>query len=288
MLSILVPAYNEAPVIGETLRRLRTTMDASGLAYEIIVIDDDSTDDTAARAAAENVQVIRQPANGGYGRALKTGMHHARYDWCAIVDCDGSYPIERLPDLLSYVPRFDMVVGARTGEHYWGGTSKRVGRRFLLRLVKFVVGMDIPDVNSGMRIFRKEIALTHARRISSGFSFTTTLTLAMILEEHFVRYVPIEYYTRVGPSKVRIGADSLRVLQIVTQAILYYNPVKIFLPICFACVAIGMLGGGLIALSSVTAGVLFAGFGIIAAVLAGAMGLLAESLRLHRGDRPPA
>lgn len=284
MLSVLVPAFNEAAVIAETVRRIRDTMDQTGVVYELLVIDDGSTDDTAARAEAEGVQVIRHPSNGGYGRALKTGMRHARYDWCAIVDADGSYPIERLPTLLSYVPRFDMVVGARRGQHYWGSAGKRVTRLLLLRLVNFVVGVKVPDANSGMRIFRKDVALAHARRISSGFSFTTTLTLAMLLDEHFVHYEPIDYFARVGKSKVKMGRDSLRMLQIVTQAILYYNPVKIFLPIAMACLVVGVLVAVPLALLDARAGLLFVGLDLLAALLAGGMGLLAESLRLHRGE----
>lgn len=284
MLSVLVPAFNEAPIIAETVRRIRDTMDHAGIAWELLVIDDGSTDDTAARAEAEGVRVIRHPTNGGYGRALKTGMQHARYDWCAIVDADGSYPIDRLPALLSFVPRFDMVVGARRGEHYWGSTSKRLTRLLLLRLVNFVVGTTIPDVNSGMRIFRKDIALAHARRISSGFSFTTTLTLAMLLDQHFVHYEPIDYFARVGRSKVRMGRDSLRMLQIVTQAIVYYNPLKIFLPLAIACLAAGMVVAVPLALLDATAGLFFVGIGVLAFLITGGMGLLAEALRLNRAE----
>jgi glycosyltransferase involved in cell wall biosynthesis len=281
--SILVPAYNEAGVIAETIDRIREVMGRTGAAYEIVVIDDGSEDDTAARAEALGVRVVRHPTNGGYGHALKTGMRHARHDWCAIVDADGSYPIDRLPELLSWVPRFDMVVGARTGEHYWGSLPKRLGRIALRKMVDFVVGIDVPDVNSGMRVFRKDIALAHARRISSGFSFTTTLTLAMILEDHFVRWVPIDYHARVGRSKVRPAVETLRMLQNLTQAIVYYNPLKIFLLVCFASVGIGLVVGLPLAVVHPAAGVFFAGVALLAAMLAGAMGLLAEAIRLHRG-----
>jgi glycosyltransferase involved in cell wall biosynthesis len=282
VLSILIPAYNEAANVTQTVERIQTTMEPTGTEYEIIVIDDGSEDDTAARAEALGVRVLRHPTNGGYGRALKTGMRHARYDWCAIVDADGSYPVDRLPELLSYVPRFDMVVGARTGAHYWGSPRKRLARLVLRRVVNFVVGMDVPDVNSGMRVFRKAIALAHARRISGGFSFTTTLTLAMLLDEHFVHYVPIDYYQRVGRSKVRPGVDSLRMLQIVTQAIVYYNPLKIFLPICFASVAVGVMLGVPLAVVDGTAALLFIGVSLLVALLVGAVGLLADAVRLHR------
>ncbi|MBM4268326.1 MAG: glycosyltransferase family 2 protein [Deltaproteobacteria bacterium] len=286
MLSVLVPSYNESRYIAETVGRVRATMDGAGVPYEIIVIDDGSSDDTGAKAEATGVTVLRHPTNLGYGRALKTGMRRAAYDWCAILDADGSYPIERLPDLLAWVPRFDMVVGARRGKHYWGGASKRWARTILLRLVTFAVGTRVPDVNSGMRIFRKDIALAHVARISSGFSFTTTLTLAMLLDEHFVRYEPIDYFERVGESKVRMGRDSLRMLQIVTQAILYYNPLKVFLPICFAALAVGAsLGLLLAAVGAPVAGVLALAVSGIGAIVVGALGLVAEAIRLHRAEK---
>jgi len=281
MLSILIPAYNEAASITSTIQQLRAVMDRTDTVYEIIVIDDGSKDDTATLAEQTGARVIRHPINGGYGRALKTGMRNAAYDWCAIADADGSYPLERLPDMLAYIPRFDMVVGARTGQHYWGSFSKRIGRLALLRLVAFVVGRKVPDVNSGFRVFRKDIALRHARRISSGFSFTTTLTLAMFLEEHFVYYMPIDYLVRAGKSHVKIRQDSLRTLQILTQAILYYNPLKLFLPVCITSVVIGLIVGLVTALSGAAlSGLYFLGLSILVALVIGALGFISESIRL--------
>lgn len=281
MLTVIIPAYNEAESIGETIRRVRKTMDGTGATYEIIVVDDGSTDDTAGRADVEGVRLIRHPVNGGYGRAIKTGIRQARYDWCAILDADGSYPIERLADLLRFVPGFDMVVGARTGKHYWGSPGKRLARIGLSALVRFVSGTRVPDVNSGLRIFRKDLALAHSARISSGFSFTTTLTLAMILDERFVHYIPIEYLPRVGRTKVRMRRDTLRMLQILVQAIVYYNPLKIFLLACLASVAIGVAGGLVITPFGLAAGLSFFGASLLVAVLVGSVGLLVEAIRLR-------
>lgn len=280
-LSILIPAYNEADAITETITQLQTTFDALDVIYEIIVINDGSADATVQRAIEAGAQVVSHPTNGGYGRALKTGMRHARYDWIAIIDADSTYPIQQFPELMAYVPHFDMVVGARTGAHFWGGWRKRLGRLILHSMIAFVVGRPIPDANSGMRVFRKAIALRHSQRISSGFSFTTTLTLAMFLEEHFVQYVPIAYYERVGSSKVRLFWDSLRTTQIVVQAILLYNPLKLYLGVCFLAVGFGVVAG-LIAIPAVSVAM---GLGIIVAavfvaILVGALGLQVEANRL--------
>ncbi len=280
MLSVLVPAYNEAEAIVGTIRQLREVLGRTGLVHEIIVIDDGSTDETGARAASTGVEVLRQPRNGGYGLALKTAMHRARYEWCAILDADGSYPIERLPDLLAHVPAFDMVVGAR--DRFYDALPKRIGRFFLLKAVEYAARRKVPDVNSGMRVFRKDVALAHENRISSGFSFTTTLTLNMLLEDHFVHYVPVQYAARIGKSKVRIGIDTVRIVRIVLQALLYYDPFKLFLPLVLAALAVGVLGGlGLGFVQPVT-GLVFFGLSLLTAVLLAALGMLAEAIRLHR------
>lgn len=285
MLSILIPAYNESDSIQTTIQQLRRVMDGLDNTYEIIVIDDGSQDNTAELARASGVRVIRHPANAGYGRALKTGMQHAAYEWCAIVDADGSYPLDDFPALLEHIPAFDMVVGARTGKIYWGPLGKRIGRYALRIMVNFVTGSSIPDVNSGMRIFRKDLALAHSARISSGFSFTATLTLAMLLEEHFVHYVPIGYSPRVGKSKVKILPDTLRMIQILTQAILFYNPLKLFLLIILAAVGVGLVAALLGVFLDLAAGgwILFAS--ILIAIVLGGMGFLAEAIRLHRISR---
>ena len=285
-ISFLIPAYNEGASIRETIQRLEALCTEHSLRYEIIVIDDGSSDETAANARAtptENLTVIQHPTNRGYGRALKTGLYAATYDWCAIVDADGSYPIESFPDLLRHVPAFDMVVGARTGKNYWGSLGKRLGRLVLIQMVAFVIGVRIPDPNSGMRVFRKDIALEHVKRISSGFSFTVTITLAMFLDERTVQYVPIEYLDRVGDSKVKIGVDSLRVIQILAQAILYYNPLKLFLVLCFFSAGVGTLLGVVAMLFGAWGlGLGLLAIGLQAAILLGGMGFLAEAIRLHR------
>jgi glycosyltransferase involved in cell wall biosynthesis len=277
--SVLIPAFNESAAVRNTVARVQSTMTGLALDYETIVIDDGSSDETATQATVEGVRVLRHPANAGYGRALKTGLRHASGDWVAIVDADGSYPIEDLPRLLAEIPRFDMVVGARTGERYRGSKMKWWGRQLLERMVRFVTGVKVPDVNSGMRVFRKTIALANINRIGNGFSFTTTLTLAMLLEGHFVLYVPISYLARVGSSKVQMRRDTLRVLQILVMAVVSYNPIKLFLLLVYfqvlaliPCLITDVLlaGGahvGLIGVIGSAAALLLFGMGLIADVL---------------------
>jgi polyisoprenyl-phosphate glycosyltransferase len=281
--SFLIPVYNEGDCVGATVQGLRRVSEQLHLTSEIIVIDDGSTDQNAALDHMEGVRLIRHPVNRGYGRALKSGISHAAYDWCAIIDADGSYPAERFADLLARIPQFDMVVGARTGKIYWGSWFKRINRHILHWMVKFVVGQQIPDVNSGMRIFRKDIAISHFRRISSGFSFTTTLTLAMLLDERFVGYIPIDYHPRVGSSKVKMRVDSMRMLQILSQAIIYYNPLKMFLLMCTLNLLLGVGMAVVVTLvGSLGLGWLCLGIFITVSILLGGLGFLAEALRLSR------
>ena len=266
MISVLVPAYNEAASVGDTVAALQRMLVSRGAPFEIIVIDDGSTDTTAAEAEKAGAQVVRHPANVGYGNALKTGIRAARYDWIATIDADGTYAAEDLSRLLDFIPQFDLVVGARSGPHFWGSIVKQPMRRIFLWLSEFVTGRTIPDVNSGLRVFGKRIAQAHFDRISGGFSFSTTLTLAMLLEGRFVKYVPIGYRARVGKSRVRLVRDSLRAAQIIVQAIAYDNPIKLFVLLALfssaatllATAAFWLAGARLLAGVVLWAGLLFA------------------------------
>lgn len=232
MLSVVIPACNEEAAIQQTIDDLRRVLTDRGITHEIIVVDDGSTDRTGEIARTAGVTVIGHPACGGYGRSLKDGIRRAKYDVIAITDADGTYPNNRLPDLfdLVAVEHFDMAVGARTGKHYRGSLFKAPARRVFLWLSEYATGSTIDDINSGLRVFRKAMALEFLHSISNGFSFTTTITLAAMLNGHFVKYIPIDYYARVGRSThVRYWRDTLRSLQIIVEAILFYNPLKLFL-----------------------------------------------------------
>lgn len=242
-ISIVVPAYNE-PGIDTVIGGLKAAAAALDRDTEIVVVDDGSTDDTGARAAAAGARVIRHPSNGGYGRALLTGIEGATFDTVAIVDADNTYPLGRLADLVArFDEGFDMVVGARQGRHYAGSMAKRVQRMFFRRLSEFTCGRSIPDVNSGFRVFDRGPILQARALFPSGFSFTTTATLLFMLNNLFVGYVPVAYDERTGRSKVRLLPDGLRALQIIVTTIARYNPVKLHLLI----VVVAALGNLLLA-----------------------------------------
>lgn len=231
MISVVVPAFNEAGAIGETIAKIRTTL--GGTDHEVVVIDDGCSDRTAQEAAAAGARVISHPHNLGYGAALKTGIRAAVFDTIVITDADGTYPINEIPRLIAEFRRgFNMTVGARTGEHYHESLLKSPLRYLLKWLVEFTTGRHIPDVNSGLRVFSRQEILPYLDHLCNTFSFTTSVTLAYMMTAKFVAYVPITYNERIGRTKVRLFRDSLRTLQYIVQAILYYNPLKMFLLIC--------------------------------------------------------
>jgi len=260
-MSVVIPAYNEASAIIETIASVNAVLNRVHIEHEVIVVDDGSSDQSGQLAKNAKAIVAQHPENLGYGAALKTGILHAHYEWIAILDADGSYPVEELTALLEYIPAFDMVVGARTGKYYQGGLFKQPSRKMFQWLSEFVTGRRIPDINSGMRIFRRDIVLRHFPQISSGFSFTTTLTLAMMLEGHFVKYVPISYRERIGKSHVRYLRDTLRSTQIIVQAILYYNPIKFFLLLMIAALLSSVIAINFLTVTSLPPFALLFGWG---------------------------
>jgi glycosyltransferase involved in cell wall biosynthesis len=228
VISVVIPAFNEGPAIRETIRQVGAAL--AGVVHEIIVVDDGSADTTGAQAAEVGARVIRHAHNIGYGGALKTGIRAAAHDTIVITDADGTYPNADIPRLLDEFGKgFNMVVGARSGSHYHESAVKTPLRYLLKWLVEFTTGRRIPDVNSGLRVFSRAEALPYLNHLCNTFSFTTSITLAYMMTSKFVGYVPIAYYERVGGTKVRLFRDSLRTLQYIVQAILYYNPLKMFI-----------------------------------------------------------
>lgn len=211
-------------------------------AYEIIVVDDGSDDNSAGIADECGVRVIANPQNVGYGRSLKIGILAAKFDTIVIVDGDGTYPLESLPLLLKeYEGNFDLVVGKRMGTHYWESWYKNILRRILKFLVEFATGINISDINSGFRVFSKKTIVTYFDSLCDVFSFTTTMTLGYILTKRYISYVPIDYQKRQGTTKVRLIRDTLGTLQYIIESILIYNPIKIFLILSLLVVFLSLI-----------------------------------------------
>lgn len=281
MISIVIPAYNEEGIITETVHNCQKLLASMGLAHaEIIVVDDGSSDKTYMLAKEAGATTVRHPHNIGYGRSLKDGISAAKNDIIVITDADGTYPIDRIPDLLNeYQQGFHMVVGARTGKHYDESVYKKINRRILKFLVEYTAGREIPDINSGLRIFSKKEVMKYFISLCDTFSFTTSMTLAYMMTGKFVKYIPIDYHKRVGQTKVKLFKDSFRTLQFIVEAILYYNPIKIFILFSvFLLIAsvFGFLMSALFHLNSA----FYLGIGcVLLSILMFGMGLLSVQLK---------
>jgi len=228
--SVVVPAYDEAPGIVEALREIRTVLDGLDVDSEVIVVDDGSTDDTARLASDAGFRVLRLPENRGYGAALKAGIDAARFETIVITDADGTYPASAIPEMLEFAKSYDMVVGARTGENAAIPFARRPAKWFLRVLASYLAGRPIPDLNSGLRVLKKRHVKRFEHLLPSGFSFTTSITLASLCTDLLVYYHPIDYYARVGQSKIR-PIHALEFTVLILRTIVYFNPLKVFLPL---------------------------------------------------------
>jgi glycosyltransferase involved in cell wall biosynthesis len=225
--TLLIPAYNEERGIGPVLEQVK----ALGLPGEILVVDDGSTDGTYQAAQIPGITVLRHDVNRGYGQSLKTGILASRHDIIVITDADGTYPNEDIAKLLSHMDYYDMVVGARTGKSVKIPLLRKPAKKFLNLLANYLAGVEIPDLNSGLRVFRKSVAREFFNILPSGFSFTTTITLAMLSNGYRVKYVPINYHQREGKSKISPIRDTIGFTNLILRTTLYFNPLKIFMPL---------------------------------------------------------
>ncbi len=233
-ISVVIPAYNEETGIAEVVRGVRERMEAARRQFEIIVVDDGSRDRTLDVARGLGVTVVAHSGNRGYGAALKTGIRQAAGRHILICDADGTYPPESIPMLLESLDGADMVVGSRTGSSVEIPWLRRVPKLLLRRLAMYLAEAEIPDLNSGLRVFSREAVLEFFPILPSGFSFTTTITMAMLCNERAVRFVPINYSKRQGRSKIRPIRDTLNFLILIMRTILYFNPLRVFLPVSLA------------------------------------------------------
>jgi glycosyltransferase involved in cell wall biosynthesis len=232
--SIVVPCFNEEAAIAETVKELRGSIPDSS-SYELIVVDDGSTDGTAAilKNLEENVAELRlvsHKRNRGYGAALKSGIAQAASDIIAITDADGTYPNERIPEFVKACENVDMVVGARTSDEVEYSNVRKIPKVFLKAWISWIVGQDVPDINSGMRVFRKGIAEGFFGILPNSFSFTITITLAMMTNYRRVTFIPISYRQRTGKSKIKPIRDTLRFLLLILRTGTYFAPLRILGP----------------------------------------------------------
>lgn len=280
--SFVIPAYNEEISVASTIDRLEACLSKAGVPHEIVVVDDGSSDGTRQAAIATGkARVLGHPINTGYGSAIKTGIMAASHDWIGIVDADGTYEIEKAPDLYSRMcDGFDMVVAVRTNVRETDGPIKRWTRPAMLAMLNLLIAARIVDANCGFRIFTRELAMTFFPFLCNTFSFTTSLTVFALGEGFFVGYVPTTYAPRVGRTKVRHFRDSLRMMQLILQGTSFFNPVKLLLILAVAVVVfVGVPALVMGSLGWLFAASLYTILGATAVILF-ALGVVADIVRI--------
>jgi len=232
--SVIVPVYNEGDGIKATINQLLDVMQQWKAECEIIAVDDGSTDGTdAILATHKDIVHLKHRRNRGYGAAIKTGLRHAQYETIVIIDADGTYPISIIPLLLRRMEENnnDMVVGDRTGKNVDYPIMRRIPKFVISKVANYIVGRRISDINSGLRVFKKDIAMDYFHLYPNGFSFTTTLTMAMACGDYEIEYVPVGYSKRSGKSKIDPIKDTINFFALLLRMSMYFRPFKFFGPI---------------------------------------------------------
>jgi len=226
-LSIIIPAYNEAGSVGAVLAAIAAQTLAP---HEVIVVDDGSTDDTAAVAAAHGARVLRHPYNIGNGAAVKTGLRAARGEVVLLMDGDGQHPPAAIPALLAPLADYHMVVAARVPSSE-AGWHRLAANRCFSWFASYVAQQRVDDLTSGFRALRRRDALRFIDLLPNTFSYPSTLTLALLRSGLPVKHVPVAFGRRAGESKIRLWDDGTRFLLILSKVATLFAPLRVFLPV---------------------------------------------------------
>jgi glycosyltransferase involved in cell wall biosynthesis len=240
--SFIIPCFNEDPsVLAATVARAAAAAAAAGWKHEVVVVDDASSRATYDEASLGGARLVRHRTNRGYGASLSTGLKAASHSWIGIIDADGTYPAERFKEMLSLCSAYDMVVGARSwGDIHW---LRRAPKRCLTLLASYLANHPIPDLNSGMRIFHRDIYDGHRRIFPERFSFSSTLTMVGLTSGYEVTFLDIDYFQRVGRSSIHPLKDPVRFAYQLLRLSLYFRPLRFFIPISMVIGALATARG---------------------------------------------
>ncbi len=291
--SIVLPIYNEKGHLRQELDRISLAMDSSPFSYEMVVIDDGSTDGSLDELRTlEGIRLISFVHNRGSGSARRAGTRASVGRVVVWTDVDMTYPNDDIPALVKELEGHDQVVGARTTEEGTHKVARVPAKWFIRRLAQYLTGVKIPDLNSGFRAFRRQVANQYLHMLPPGFSCVTTITMCFLSNGFSVKYIPIEYKERAGESKFHWYRDTLRYAQQVVRMIFTFNPMRVFGPLSFVLLTVGfgklvydLLDKNQFRVPVNTALLLFTGFQVLS------IGLLADVMsRMGRQghDQEPA
>ena len=251
--SIIIPCYNEKNAIRDTIDCIQAVIRKSEINdVEIIAVNDGSSDGSehvlnslAEDDQTNNLFVVHHKRNQGYGAALKTGIRRSQSDYICITDADGTYPNERIPELINQITSkdLDMVVGARIGPNVDYSKIRSIPKMILVPWVSFLCGTEVPDMNSGLRIFRRDRSLDFLKLLPDGFSFTTTITICLLRNRYAVEFTPISYAKRIGKSHIKPIRDTLRFTQLILRTGMYFAPMRLLSPLIATLAALFTISG---------------------------------------------
>jgi glycosyltransferase involved in cell wall biosynthesis len=239
--TVVLPVFNEKGHLRTEIDRIRAALEASPYSYEIVVVDDGSNDGSGEQLLdIEDIRLIRFSKNRGSGSARKAGTKAARGRVVVWTDADMTYPNDDIPKIVKELEGYDQVVGARTSEQGTAKAARVPAKWFIRKLASYLVETDIPDLNSGLRAFRRDVADQYLHYLPAGFSCVTTMTMTFLANGYSVKYVPIEYKPRAGSSKFHWWKDTRRYLTQVVRMVLSYNPLRVFMPLALLLFAGGL------------------------------------------------
>ena len=236
--SIVIPTLDEAATIGDVVSRLR----ASAQWHEVLVIDDGSSDASADAASAAGARVVRHPYTKGNGAAVKTGIRNATGEFILVLDGDGQHSPDDARRIAGRLGEYDLVIGARSPSTQ-ASMQRRMGNALLNRLAAYLTGRPILDLTSGFRGARRQCLLEFIHLLPNGFSTPTTTTLAFMRAGYNVAFEPVDALRRTGRSKIRLTQDGAGFLLILLKIVTIFSPLRIFVPVSLASLALGAMYG---------------------------------------------
>lgn len=240
--SVVVPAYNEEEALPPVLDGILQVMQPLGIPFEVIVVDDGSTDSTCSVCERyPDLIVVKHPQNRGTGAARTTGVRKARGQKIVMIDADGTYPVEAFPEMISALDSCDMVIGAREREMGTLRILRSAAKDFIRSLASYLLRVKIPDLNSGLRAMKRDLVLEFVSILPETHSWVSTITMAFLSSGYVVRWMPIAYHKRIGRSTFHPISDTYNYLTLVVRAIMYFNPLRVFLPLSLTLATVGFV-----------------------------------------------
>ncbi len=237
---VIIPVYNEQEAIAHVLDQIIAVMDATDISYEIIVVDDGCTDATPEICRRyPTVRMLRHERNRGTGAARTTGVRAAHGRDVIMIDADGTYPVDVFPQMLAMLDECEMVIGAREREMGTVKWLRSLAKNFIRALASYLTRTPIPDLNSGLRAMKRDLVLEFLPILPESHSWVSTITMAFLSTGYRVKWLPIEYYKRIGRSTFHPLRDTYNYLTLVVRAIMYFNPLRVFLPLTLFLFTLG-------------------------------------------------